>query len=125
MKSIEWLGSRVRLIDQTKLPLEEITIETDDYRVVAEAITSLRIRGAPAIGIAAAYAVALAAAESASSSFDTLSRDISTACDALAATRPTAVNLFSALRRMKGVLPKATSREEARSLLVREAIAIH
>src|ERR1041384_1564621 len=125
MKSIEWLGRRVRLIDQTKLPLEETTIETGDYRVVAEAITSLRIRGAPAIGMAAAYAVALAAAESVSTSLEALSRDISAACDALAATRPTAVNLFAALRRMKEVLPKAASADEARSLLVREAIAIH
>lgn len=61
--TIEWKNSRVRLIDQTKLPLEEDYIETDDYRVVCEAIYRLAIRGAPAIGIAGAYACVLAANE--------------------------------------------------------------
>ncbi len=124
-KSIEWLGSTIRFIDQTRLPLEETTIETDDYRVVAEAIRSLRIRGAPAIGIAAAYGVALAAAGSNASAISALSRDVEDASDELASTRPTAVNLFAALKRMRNVMEKAASAAQARSLLEAEAIAIH
>ena len=58
---IEWLGNRVRLLDQTKLPREEVFLETDDYREIASAIRELKIRGAPAIGVAGAYAIALGA----------------------------------------------------------------
>ena len=61
--TIEWKNDRVRLIDQTKLPLEEKYIETDDYRIVCDAIYRLAIRGAPAIGVAGAYACVLAANE--------------------------------------------------------------
>ena len=58
---IEWLGDRVRILDQTKLPQEERYVEMDDYREVADAIRKLRVRGAPAIGVAGAYAIALGA----------------------------------------------------------------
>jgi methylthioribose-1-phosphate isomerase len=125
MKSIEWLGDRVRLIDQTKLPLEELYIETGDYRVVAGAIRTLSIRGAPAIGIAAAYGIALAALESGGTSLEELVRDVGRAADELASTRPTAVNLFRALRRMRAVLDSADSAERARSLLAEEALNMH
>ena len=60
MKPLEWINGNIRFLDQTKLPLEEVFIKTDDFAVVAEAIKRLAIRGAPLIGIAAAYGVALA-----------------------------------------------------------------
>src|SRR5258706_8611642 len=125
MKSLEWLGDRLRLIDQTKLPLEELYVDTRDYRVVAEAIRTLRIRGAPAIGIAAAYGMALAGLESGGASIEVLVRDVRRAGDELASTRPTAVNLFRALDRMRTILREAESADRARSLLVEEALKIH
>ena len=129
MKSVEWLGDRLRLIDQTKLPLEERYVDTADYRVVADAIRTLMIRGAPAIGIAAAYGLALAALESGgdsgSASMELFVRDVHRAGDELASTRPTAVNLFRALDRMRAILQEAGSPERARSLLVEEALKIH
>ena len=60
MKPLEWINGNIRFLDQTKLPLEEVYIKTDDVAVLAEAIKRLAIRGAPLIGIAAAYGVALA-----------------------------------------------------------------
>ena len=60
-RPIYWLDRRVRLIDQTRLPMEEVWLELPDYRDIVRAITEMRIRGAPAIGVAGAYAVALAA----------------------------------------------------------------
>jgi methylthioribose-1-phosphate isomerase len=125
MKSIEWIDGSVRLIDQTKLPLEEFYVDTRDYRVVADAIRTLKIRGAPAIGIAAAYGVALAALESAGSSMELFLQDVGRADEELASTRPTAVNLFRALDRMRLILGKADSPGRAKSLLVEEAVRIH
>lgn len=115
MKTIEWRDGSVRFLDQTLLPGEEATVRTDDYRVVADAIRTLRIRGAPLIGIAAAYAVALAARAGA---------DVEAAIAHLAATRPTAVNLFSALGRMERAARAAAGRDAAERLL-QEALAIH
>src|SRR5436309_11327473 len=125
MRSIEWRGNGVRFIDQTKLPLEECYIETGDFRVVADAIRKLKIRGAPAIGIAAAYAVSLAALSSSAGDLKSLSGDIERAIDELSSTRPTAVNLFWALRRMKEVLRASTSVDQARAALLHEATEIH
>ena len=102
MKTIEWRddGPEVWLIDQTKLPLEEEIVRCRDYRQVAYAIKSMQIRGAPAIGVAAAMGVALAAVESVDER-EWFDRHIEKACAELAATRPTAVNLFWAIRRMQ------------------------
>ena len=63
MKAIEWLGNRVRILDQTRLPREEVYLELDNYQDIASAITELKIRGAPAIGVAGGYGVALGALE--------------------------------------------------------------
>jgi len=101
MKTIEWKKGKVVLIDQTKLPLEEVYIETSDYLRVAEAIKVLSVRGAPAIGVAAAYAVALAAAQSSAKSTPEFLRELEEAIRVIGATRPTAVNLFWALERMR------------------------
>lgn len=100
MKTIEWKDGKVVLIDQTLLPLKEVYIETSDYLRVAEAIKVLSVRGAPAIGVAAAYAVALAAAQSNAKDTPGFLREIGEAIEVIGATRPTAVNLFWALDRV-------------------------
>ena len=100
--TIEWNNGKVRLIDQTKLPLEEKYIETDDYRVVCDAIYRLAIRGAPAIGVAGAYACVLAANEiEVTDLSDFVNRYLQKA-DEIGSTRPTAVNLMWAVKQMKG-----------------------
>ncbi|HEY5626288.1 MAG TPA: hypothetical protein VIT93_07345, partial [Dehalococcoidia bacterium] len=97
---IEWLSEgAVRFLDQTLLPQEETWVETTNYRVVAEAIRRLQLRGAPLIGVSAAYGLALAALESKATDAETLRREVSQAADVLRATRPTAVNLSWALDR--------------------------
>jgi methylthioribose-1-phosphate isomerase len=99
--TIEWNNGRVRLIDQTKLPLEEKYIETDDYRVVCDAIYRLAIRGAPAIGVAGAYACVLAANEiEVTELSDFVNRYLQKANE-IGFTRPTAVNLMWAVKQMK------------------------
>ena len=125
MKSIEWCGNSVRFIDQTRLPSEELYVVTDDYRILADAIRTLKIRGAPVIGIAAAYGVALASLKSAGTDSHSFRSQVKNAISELASTRPTAVNLFWALQRMEQVLDKSQTIEDARSTLVKEAVAIH
>jgi methylthioribose-1-phosphate isomerase len=125
MKSIEWCGTSVRLIDQTKLPIEEIYIQTDDYHVLADAIRTLKIRGAPAIGVAAGYGVALAALKYRTTDVHGFRNFIGKTISELASTRPTAVNLFWALERMRKITDTAMFVESGRVLLIEEALAIH
>jgi len=98
--TIEWKNGRVRLIDQTKLPLEEEYIDTDNYRVVCDAIYRLAIRGAPAIGVAGAYACVLAANKIDETEFDKFVKIYLEKADEIGATRPTAVNLMWAVKQM-------------------------
>jgi len=99
----DWKRCKVVLIDQTKLPNEEVYIETSDYIRIAEAIKRLSIRGAPAIGVAAAFGVALAGLQSNATDTARFLQEIDEAIKVLGATRPTAVNLFWALNRMRKV----------------------
>ena len=99
--TIIWKSGRVRLIDQTKLPLKEDYIETDDYRVVCDAIYRLAIRGAPAIGVAGAYACALAANKIDKTKLDKFVKIYLNQADEIGATRPTAINLMWAVQQMK------------------------
>lgn len=92
VETIQWTAAGVVMIDQTRLPREEAYVTCNDYREVADAIKTMVIRGAPAIGVAAAMGVALGVREGA---------DFETVCDTLAKTRPTAVNLFWAIDRMR------------------------
>src|SRR5580704_1084614 len=92
VETIQWTGAGVVMIDQTKLPREQVFVTCTSYQEVAEAIRSMVIRGAPAIGVAAAMGVALGVQQDA---------DFETVCATLAATRPTAVNLFWAIDRMR------------------------
>ncbi|MEO8457619.1 MAG: S-methyl-5-thioribose-1-phosphate isomerase [Chloroflexota bacterium] len=122
---IEWLADgKVRFLDQTRLPQEEVWVETADYERIADAIRRLEVRGAPLIGIAAAYGLALAARASRAKEDDGLRADARAAADILRSTRPTAVNLAWALDRMLALIENTCS-DEARLLLLREARAIH
>jgi methylthioribose-1-phosphate isomerase len=94
VETIQWTEAGVVMIDQTRLPREQVFVTCRSYREVAEAIQSMVVRGAPAIGVAAAMGVALGVQEGA---------DFDTVCVTLAQTRPTAVNLFWALERMRGL----------------------
>jgi methylthioribose-1-phosphate isomerase len=121
MRTIEWdPKGAVKMIDQRVLPLEYVVVEFDDYREVARAIKEMYIRGAPAIGAAAAFGVALAARQSQASSREELLADLNTAADVLRATRPTAVNLFWAADRMLRTAqasPQATVEELVQDLI--------
>jgi len=121
---VEWVGGGVRFIDQTRLPLEKAILETADYRVVAEAIKTMQIRGAPAIGVAAAMGVALGANEINSTQRDEYLTRLSEVIQTLRSTRPTAVNLFWALDRMERCAQQGSEPSSIRKSLVEEAQAI-
>jgi methylthioribose-1-phosphate isomerase len=123
---IEWLPQGgVRYLDQTRLPQEQTWIETKNYNDITRAIRELQVRGAPLIGVAAGYGLALAALASTADDLPTLRRDIGDAAEALRATRPTAVNLAWALDRVLRALDRASTVEEARAMAVRTARGIH
>jgi len=98
--TLEWTKEGVRLLDQTRLPLEETYVLATSYEKVADAITTMIVRGAPAIGVTAAMGVALGVAQSPAADLAALKADFDQISRTLAATRPTAVNLFWAIRRM-------------------------
>ncbi|MBX3332855.1 MAG: S-methyl-5-thioribose-1-phosphate isomerase [Nitrospira sp.] len=99
--TVEWKQGAVRLLDQSKLPGAVEFLDCPDYHTVADAIRTLKVRGAPAIGVTAAMGVALGAQSISSTDYPTFSRAALKICDELANTRPTAVNLFWAIERMK------------------------
>jgi methylthioribose-1-phosphate isomerase len=116
-RPIEWITEgKVRFLDQTRLPQDEVWAETTGYRVIAEAIRRLELRGAPLIGISAAYGLALAAQAGA---------DLQSAAEELRSTRPTAVNLAWALDRCLDAISGLNDASEIRDRLISEAIAIH
>ena len=125
MRTVEWRGGRVAMIDQRALPHELIVVEYADYRQVAAAIRDMVVRGAPAIGVTAAMGLALAALRSTAADRPALLRDLETAAKELRASRPTAVNLGWALDRL---LRRATEEsfdnaDAIRTALVAEANA--
>jgi len=126
VKTIEMVNGKVRLIDQSRLPLEERYIETDDYKVVAEAIKKLWIRGAPAIGIAAAMGIAIGSQEIKAENFDEFYNAIEPIFLTMISTRPTAVNIEWAVNRFKKLLisNKELSIEKLKALLLVEANTI-
>jgi len=123
---VRWADDALVLLDQTRLPVEEVERRYARWEDVADAIRTLVVRGAPAIGVAAAYGVALAARASRATTFDGLLADLETAGKGLAATRPTAVNLFWALERVQRVAraARALPLPEVRARLLAEAHAI-
>jgi methylthioribose-1-phosphate isomerase len=120
VETIRWTEAGVVMIDQTRLPHEQCYVTCQTYQEVAEAIRSMVIRGAPAIGVAAAMGVALGVAGADGQDLDA---QFATICQALASTRPTAVNLFWAIQRMQGVYAesRALPLAQLRSRLTREA----
>jgi len=122
---VEWLGDKLRILDQTKLPQEEYYVEMDDYHKVADAIKKLRVRGAPAIGVAGAYGIALGAIKIKATSRDEFQKRLNVVIDAIAATRPTARNLFHAIERMRKVAESVKDVASTKSALIEEAIEIH
>jgi methylthioribose-1-phosphate isomerase len=112
LETIQWTDAGVVMIDQTRLPREEVFVTCRTYLEVAEAIRSMVIRGAPAIGVAAAMGVALGVQEGA---------DFDEVCKTLAATRPTAVNLFWAIERMRRVRCALNHGEDVRRRMIEEA----
>ncbi|MEM1911548.1 MAG: S-methyl-5-thioribose-1-phosphate isomerase [Thermofilaceae archaeon] len=123
-KTIEWVDGRVRLINQLKLPHELEYIETDDWRRVADAIRRMEIRGAPAIGVAAAFAMALAATKSQAVMMEEFLTEMEVCANELRRTRPTAVNLFWAIERVLKSIREAATVEEAKERAVATALEI-
>src|SRR5215831_4591414 len=108
-KTIEWTDDGVRMIDQTRLPGQEVYRNYTDYLGVAEAIRSMVIRGAPAIGVAAAMGIALGMRNSAASTETEFRAEFETIAETISRTRPTAVNLFWAVKRMRAVFEESIS----------------
>ncbi|MBI5695862.1 MAG: S-methyl-5-thioribose-1-phosphate isomerase [Nitrospirae bacterium] len=121
--TIAWKGGAVCMLDQTKLPTEVVYVDCLDYKTVAKGIKELWIRGAPAIGIAAAMGVALAAQDIKAKDFETFYKRLIPACEHLAAQRPTAVNLFWAIERMKtfALAHKGEKIARLKEMLIEEA----
>jgi methylthioribose-1-phosphate isomerase len=125
MKAIEWLGDRVKILDQAKLPQKEAYLELKRYQDIASAITGLKIRGAPAIGVAGAYGLALAALKIKTRAKGDFMKELRAASQSLTGTRPTARNLFGAIERMLKIAQGGKDIEEIKKALVTEAIRIH
>jgi len=127
MRSIEWRDAKVRFLDQSQLPARETYVETDDEEVVARAIKTLSLRGAPLIGIAAAYGFALAFNRLKSADNKSVTACTERTTHLFATTRPTAVNLFWAIDRMRNaaIATAGKSLEGIRSTILAEAVAIH
>jgi methylthioribose-1-phosphate isomerase len=123
VETIEWKNGAVVMIDQTRLPIEEKYVTCRTYQEVAAAIKDMIIRGAPAIGVAAAMGVALGVVHAGAQDLD---GQVEIICDTLARTRPTAVNLFWAIDRMKRLYGSLRGRplEEIRRRLVEEALLL-
>jgi methylthioribose-1-phosphate isomerase len=128
IKTVEWTNEGVRMLDQRLLPTEEKYLMLRSYEEIADAIKKMVVRGAPAIGISAAMGLALGASQSVGTSVADLEYDFKFICKVMEATRPTAVNLFWAIERMRGALAKAKIEthdvEEIKKRLINEAQAI-
>jgi methylthioribose-1-phosphate isomerase len=126
---IEWTERGVLMLDQRRLPAEEIFYTYTNYQDVAKAIREMVIRGAPAIGVAAAMGVAIGVQNSSAKTVDDLCAEFPVILDTLAKTRPTAVDLFWALDRMKGRFAELSAQTadlaQIKRALVDEAKAIH
>src|SRR5512136_1518763 len=125
MEPIEWLDGKIRIVDQSRLPHQEVQLQLVSYEEVAEAIRTLRIRGAPLIGIAGAYGLALCAQTIEADSRPQFLTELRRIAEALASTRPTAVNLHWAIDRMLAATQANTDIAAMKSALITEARAIH
>lgn len=125
IKTVEWTNEGVRMIDQRLLPTEEKYLMLRSYEEVADAIKTMVVRGAPAIGVSAAMGLALGAKQSVGTAVADLEDDFDYMCKVMSETRPTAVNLFWAIERMRDALRRAKAQtddvEAVKNLLVKEA----
>ena len=127
IQTLEWTEGGVRFIDQTKLPGEETYLTCATYLQVADAIRTMVVRGAPAIGVAAAMGIALGVKHSKAGSAGELKRELDEICDVIGKTRPTAVNLFWAIQRMREKFERIRIRPMAqiKRKLIEEAQRMH
>ena len=124
--TVEWKDGVVRLLDQSLLPGQVKVLECGNFHEVANAIRELRVRGAPAIGVTAALGIALGAQSIPDQSFEAFQKNFLLICDHMASTRPTAVNLFWAIERMKQTLEQGPHLlvQDWKSRLLEEALAM-
>ena len=125
MKTIEWLGDSIKIIDQTKLPEETALIELRDYADVADAIREMKIRGAPAIGVAAAYGIALGVQHINTGAKDSFFTQFNRILQTFSSARPTAVDLFCTIDRMRQALPRSKDIAQLKQAAIEEAKKIH
>jgi methylthioribose-1-phosphate isomerase len=129
LPTIEWQDDAIVMVDQRKLPAQEIYVRCRSANEVARAIRTMVVRGAPAIGVAAAMGIALGVRRSRAKGTGDLAVEFNRTCDLMAATRPTAVNLFWAIRRMKAAFSEGVqageSADELAARLEAEARRIH
>ena len=121
LRTVEWRNNKVVLIDQTKLPNELVFVEYSDYNQVADAIKTLVVRGAPAIGVSGAFGLALASLQSKGTTKEELILDLEKARKILFETRPTAVNLAWGLERIMKIANSGDSVEQIRNLVINES----
>ena len=123
--TLEWLPTGVNFLDQTKLPLEETYVLATDYKQVATVIRDMIVRGAPAIGVSGAMGVAIGIDRSEATSIEALNTEVAVICELLASTRPTAVNLFWGIARIRELynqlVAKGASIAEIKIAVVDEA----
>jgi methylthioribose-1-phosphate isomerase len=127
LETLKWTDSGVLFIDQTKLPTQEIWVNCATYEAVADAIRTMIVRGAPAIGVAAAMGIALGARDLDATSIAKFRVGISQVCRVMGETRPTAVNLFWAIRRMERCFERISGQPIPiiKQALIDEALAIY
>jgi methylthioribose-1-phosphate isomerase len=127
VKAIEWRNKKAVILDQSKLPLEVTYIDCSNYQIVAECIRTMKIRGAPAIGIAAAMGIALGAQDIKTENFERFVEGLEPIFNEMLSTRPTAVNIKWAVERIRGLLIKKrdASIDTLKELLIEEAKKIH
>ena len=118
LKTVEWKDNKVIMIDQTKLPNELIFVEYTDFNQVANAIKTLVVRGAPAIGVSGAFGLALAALQSNASSKDELLSDLEKARKILFETRPTAINLKWGLEKIMQVAKTESDVSQIKKIII-------
>ena len=123
IKTIEWTDDGIRLLDQTRLPTEEVYVTCRTWEGVADAIRKMIVRGAPAIGVAAAMGIALGVRDADAGHVAELRRELEHICEEMGETRPTAVNLFWAIRRMQDKFEQCSELpvEKIRRELIAEA----
>lgn len=123
MRTVEWYNGMVRMIDQKRLPWELIQVDLPNVQAVADAITDMTVRGAPAIGASAAFGMAIAAQESRANTLPALLQDLHAAAALLKASRPTAVNLAWAVDYMLKIAVSNESHgvDELRAKLLAES----